>query len=135
MPAVSTPAPSARLLRAAQAERADLDRHRGRLLALRERLRRELERVEHDLVVVDDRAALLDRLAPSRSQVAEPAAVAAAPSHLERPPDGREVLRGPAIRETAVRVLAERAEPADALHYREWFQLVADAGYEIAGKN
>ena len=42
-------------------------------------------------------------------------------------------LRGPAIRETAVRMLAERG--GEALHYREWFELVTRAGYEIAGKH
>ncbi|MBA3408868.1 MAG: hypothetical protein H0U06_12595 [Solirubrobacterales bacterium] len=31
-------------------------------------------------------------------------------------------------------MLVEKPQLADALHYRDWFQLVVDAGYEIAGK-
>jgi hypothetical protein len=134
MSPVSTPNPSARLLRAAQAERADLDRHRARLLAERDRLHCELERVEHDLALVDDRVALLDRLAPAPRPSRDDGVTAVATAERDHAPAGREVLRGPAIRETAVRVLVEQPELTDALHYRDWFQLVVDAGYEIAGK-
>ena len=58
-----TPTPSARLVRAAAAERADLARHRERLLAARDRLRAELEGIEASLRELDDRDALLDRIA------------------------------------------------------------------------
>ena len=34
-----------------------------------------------------------------------------------------------------MRVLADHDHSTTALHYRDWFQLVVDAGYEIAGKN
>ena len=57
------PTPSARLLRAAAAERADLARHRERLLGARDRLRAELAGVEAALRDLDERDALLDRLA------------------------------------------------------------------------
>jgi hypothetical protein len=46
---------------------------------------------------------------------------------------GAAVLRGPAIREAAVRVLVRHGE--DSRHYRDWFALLEDAGYEVAGKD
>jgi hypothetical protein len=46
---------------------------------------------------------------------------------------GAAVLRGPAIREAAVRVLVQHGE--DSRHYRDWFALLEDAGYEVAGKD
>src|SRR3954468_1078938 len=91
MPSTAT-APSARLVRAAQADRVDLGRHRDRLLAERDRLRRELERVERDLSLVDERAALLDRLTPPDRQDRAEAVPAAAPD--EDRGDGHLVLRG-----------------------------------------
>src|SRR3954449_8074853 len=70
-----TPTPSARLVRAAAAERADVARHRERLLGARERLRAELAAIEAALRDLDERDALLDRLAgPPRA--AAPAATA-----------------------------------------------------------
>src|SRR4051812_20490050 len=58
-----TPTPSARLVRAAAAERADVARHRERLLGARERLRAELAGIEAALRDLDERDTLLDRLA------------------------------------------------------------------------
>src|SRR3954447_18803896 len=58
-----TPTPSARLVRAAAAERADVARHRERLLGARERLRAELAGIEAALRDLDERDALLDRRA------------------------------------------------------------------------
>src|SRR3954468_14769340 len=58
-----TPTPSARLVRAAAAERADVARHRERLLAAGDRLRAELAAIEAALRDLDERDALLDRLA------------------------------------------------------------------------
>ena len=49
---------------------------------------------------------------------------AAAPANL---------LRGPAIREVAVALLV--ADGRDALHYRAWFDLLTQAGYDVAGKD
>jgi hypothetical protein len=65
------PTPSARLVRAAAAERADLRRHRERLLGARDRLRAELETIEAALRDLDDRDALLERLAgpPAAAEV------------------------------------------------------------------
>jgi chaperonin cofactor prefoldin len=123
-----TPTPSARLLRAAEAERADLGRHRERLLAARDRLRAELEDVEASLRELDERDALLDRLAGSAPVPA--AAVAAPPNETGAAP-----LRGPAIRRVAVEVLRARPDRPQAMHYRDWFEALRAAGYAVAGKD
>jgi chaperonin cofactor prefoldin len=114
-------------MRAAVAERADLGRHRERLLATRERLRAELDDVEAALRELDERDALLDRLAgpvPERP-VARPAVG----------PGGATPLRGPAIRRVAVEVLRARPDRPQALHYRDWFEALRAAGYAVAGKD
>jgi hypothetical protein len=116
---MSAPLPSARLVRAVAAERAELDRHRARLAGEAGELRAELARIEHGLAEIDERRGLLDRLAPA----AEPA----------RPAPCDTTLRGPAIREAAVRALIERG--GEGLHYREWFELLTATGHEIAGKD
>ena len=133
----SAPTPSARLVRAAAAERAELDRHRDRLLTTRASLRTELEAIEASLRELDERDALLDRLAgPAR-----PAAVAGddAPAAGRAPaPGGRSgatTLRGPAIRRAAVEVLLAHPDRPQALHYRAWFDALVAAGYEVAGKD
>jgi hypothetical protein len=48
---------------------------------------------------------------------------------------GRRILSGPAIREVAVQVLLRQPEYIEALHYRRWYELLQEAGYEVAGKD
>lgn len=137
---LSLPNPSSRLLRAAAAEQADLVRHRERLLRERDRLVAELRTLDEALGAADTRLDVLAWLVdPSDSPTASehqmpdqpPAgAPAAPPDHDTRP-----VLRGPAIREVAVRVLINHPELIDALHYRRWFELLEQAGYRVAGKD
>jgi hypothetical protein len=122
-----TPTPSARLVRAAAAERADLARHREGLLAARDRLRAELEAVEASLRELDDRDALLDR-------IAGPAPLAVSAGSAD-PPSAATPLRGPAIRRVAVEVLRARPDRPQALHYRDWFDALRAAGYAVAGKD
>ncbi len=145
-----TPAPpptSMRLLRAAAAEHAQLDRHRARLLKAREELRAELERVERGLAEVDERRRLLDRLAPAHHPTAPTATSArderaangaphdpVAPTRNGGGGETRE-LRGPAIRTEAVRLLLADPAVPEALHYRDWFQRLLDAGFTVAGKD
>jgi hypothetical protein len=133
-----TPPPSSRLLRAAAAEREQLERHRSELLGTRESLRTELERIEDGLREVEERRRLLDRLAPAGEGSASTRAVTAAAGATTTAP-GRsgeaELLRGPAIRETAVRLLVGHPDAAQALHYRDWYALLTAAGYEVAGKD
>jgi hypothetical protein len=118
------PEPSARLVRAVAAERAELERHRARLAAEAEELRTTLARIEHGLEEIDERRGLLDRLAP------------ATPEHeqeREEAGDDGKALRGPDIREVAVKLLADNGR--EALHYREWYALLERAGHAIAGKD
>jgi hypothetical protein len=122
----ATPKTSSRLLRAAAAERSDLDRHRDRLLARRDALRADLERIEAALVEVDERVALLSRLAPPGTAASEPVRATVEPAGTP--------LRGTAIRETAVRVLAGSSHGGGPIHYRRWLELVEQAGYAVSGK-
>ena len=45
------------------------------------------------------------------------------------------LLRGPAIRRAAVEVLLAQTDRPEALHYRDWFDLVRAAGFDVAGKD
>jgi hypothetical protein len=131
-----TPATSNRLLRAAAAERSDLVGHRDRLVAARATLRQELDRIEASLREIDDRDALLARLAPDYpdASVAENAGQGTPPVSLV-PPAGGDALRGPAIRQAAVRVLLDHPDRPEAMHYRRWYELLTAAGYSVAGKD
>jgi hypothetical protein len=165
------PPPSTRLLRAVAAERDQLERHRARMAEEADGLRRTLARIEHGLTEIDERRALLDRVAgtatrprageTTRSPGAEMAGEAAGPGGATtageaagpggattageaagpgRAPTaddearGDRVLRGPEIREAAVRALVQRGA-GEAMHYRDWFALLVDSGHSIAGKD
>jgi hypothetical protein len=139
---------SARLRRAADAERVELRHQRARLVTDRDAALARLREIERVLAEVDERERLLDQLAPratadSNSSLpayrptvtpgeGEPGSVGSAGP--EAGVSDARVLRGPAIRETAVRVLVRRGG-IEALHYREWFELLAHEGYSVAGKD
>jgi hypothetical protein len=96
-----------------------------------------MARIEAGLADVDERRRLLDRIAPDAA--AEPADGAPGETiplrqELEAAVDTGAVLRGPAIRETAVRLLLDRPD-IEAIHYRDWFGLVSGEGYTITGKD
>ena len=139
----SLPHPSTRLLRAAEAEQADLARHRERLTDRRGALLADLRQVDDALTVVDERLAVLGRLtgATAPAAPAPPPATAVtqaagdADTSPQAPETDREILRGPAIREAAVRVVVTQPQRIEALHYRRWFELMEDAGYAVAGKD
>jgi hypothetical protein len=44
-------------------------------------------------------------------------------------------LGGQRLERVAIRLLNERPEAAAGIHYREWFDLVRDAGYQVSGQN
>lgn len=44
-------------------------------------------------------------------------------------------LRGQRLREVAVRVLEEKHGHGEPIHYRDWFNLVREEGYAVAGKD
>jgi hypothetical protein len=121
------PEPSTRLVRAVAAERAELERHRARLAAEAEALRATLARIEHGLVEIDERRGLLDRLAP------EPRELEQENDENDESGEDAKTLRGPDIREVAVKLLVENGR--EGLHYREWYALIERAGHEIAGKD
>jgi hypothetical protein len=123
------PAPSQRLLRALEAERAELARHRERLLEARERARMQLAEVEAALGALDERASLLDRLAGPPAEPGLPTPLRPAPAPISPR------LRGPAIRAMAIRVLLEHPDRPAALHYRDWYDALRQTGYEVAGKD
>jgi len=127
--------PSARLLRAVAAERGDLERRRDGLLERRRRVQAELDEIDASVAELDERLMLIGRLAgadPPRDARTQPPADAEHKSPDEPPAS---VLHGPAIRAAAVRVLLAHPRRPEALHYREWFGLLADAGYSVAGKD
>jgi len=138
---VSLPNPSSRLLRAAVAERADLVRHRERLTGERTRLLGELRELDAALAAVDRRLDVLAELAgrpenavPDTAPLV-PAAGTETAAHDSDPGASRIALRGPAIREAAVRVLIAQPGPIEALHYRRWYELLLEAGFRVAGKD
>lgn len=130
-----SPAPSARLLRAVAAEREQLRRQRTDLLESRRQLQAELDELDAAVTEVDERLLLIDRLAGDQApgQLPDEATTNAQPSAPSR--ESKEELRGPTIRATAVKVLIAHPERPEALHYREWFGLLSEAGYSIAGKD
>ena len=141
---VSLPSPSSRLLRAAVAEQADLMRHRERLTRERSRVLGELRDLDEALAATDRRLEVLAELAgrpqASDAEAAEPilgspTVPEAAPTHDASDGETRQVLRGPAIREAAVRVLLAQPESIEALHYRQWYDLLVGAGFRVAGKD
>lgn len=123
-------------MRAVAAERAELARHRERLVAARASLRDELDRIEASLGEVEERVALLTRLAPDD----DPRPGTEIPGHGGPPATTSttatgQLLRGPAIRQEAIRVLLDHPERPEALHYRRWYELLTESGYTVAGKD
>ncbi len=112
---------SARLSRAAAAERATLARRRDELASRSETLRGERQRIEIALIGLEERIALLDRLAElSALGPASPTAKDAAQrSRLAGMIWGR-----PAIREIAARALSSSAAPRDPVHSRQLLAIV-----------
>lgn len=124
--------PSARLLKAVAAERNGLRRRRDALLKRRRRIQTQLDELDGAIAELDERLALISRLGDE-----DPA-----PSHQNAEPESETsaerrgpVLRGPAIRAAAVKVLLAHPQRPEALHYRRWFDLLSKAGYDVAGKD
>ncbi len=141
---VSLPNPSSRLLRAASAEQADLVRHRERLSRERDGLLDQLRQLDEAVGAVDRRLDVLAQLAgPVESVgVIGEARVSTSPDSSVVVPDATaggagagSLLRGPAIREAAVRVLVAQPNHIEALHYRRWYELLVDAGCGVSGKD
>lgn len=122
--------PSRRLLAAATAERAGIERGRQRLFSQRQKLQEKLDRLDAELAELDERAKLIDRLAPQNGSDTP------ARTSQHRPADSAaKLLRGPAIRHAAVKVLLADPRRPQALHYRDWYSRVEQQGYAVAGKD
>lgn len=130
-----SPRPSALFLRAVAAEQSDLARRRDELLEQRRVLQAELDEIDATVGEVDERLLLIHRLTGEDPEQQRGKAAAASPVTTTQGAGGDELLRGPAIRVAAIRVLLAHPRRPEAIHYREWFALVADAGYQVAGKD
>jgi chaperonin cofactor prefoldin len=124
--------PSARLLRAVAAERNGLRRRRDALLKRRRRIQTQLDELDGAIAELDERLALISRLDDENP---EPSRQSAEPEPETSPDRGGPVLRGPAIRAAAVKALLTHPQRPQALHYRQWFDLLEKAGYNVAGKD
>jgi septal ring factor EnvC (AmiA/AmiB activator) len=121
--------PSRRLLAAAAAERADIDRQRDALAEQRRRLQAQIDDLDAELAELADRALLIERLAgPATSP-------AALQDERQAPLGDKIILRGPEIRQTAVTLLVSDPAGPRSLHYRDWFALLEQHGYAVAGKD
>lgn len=129
-----SPRPSARFLRAVAAEQSDLARRRDELLEQRRLLQAQLDEIDATVGEVDERLLLIHRLTGEDPEQQRGMA-GTAPVTPTQEAGRDELLRGPAIRVTAIRVLLAHPRRPEAMHYREWFGLVADAGYQVAGKD
>lgn len=123
----SSPDTSSRFRRAASAERERLLRQREKLAKEVARHRASLTKAQSRLTAIEDKIESIERLAGIREEsprepILDPAA------------GSGQILKGAAIRETAVRVLATSGKGDAPIHYREWLRAVEDAGYEIAGQ-
>ena len=122
---------SARLRRAAVAERARLGRRRGRIERARAGVEAELERLERELAGIDQHLELLVRIAPAGDEETPRHRSSDASQHRN---GSATFLNGPAIRATAVRLLIEHEPRVEAIHYRDWYALVVERGFAVAGK-
>jgi hypothetical protein len=122
--------PSLRLLAAAAAERADIERLRDVLLKRRRNLHEQIEDLDAELAELADRMLLIDRLAGPANSSVDSGADEKASAQKDKI-----ILRGPAIRRVAVSVLLSDPALPRAMHYREWFALLEQNGYTVAGKD
>jgi hypothetical protein len=125
---------SDRLRRAVAAERDKLASQRERVERVRRDVGGELERLEHELADIDQRLELLVRVAPAAAEHREPEAGDGHADRRDRPAEAMQRLQGLAIRVTAVRLLAGQAPRVEAIHYRDWYRLLQQHGYTVAGK-
>jgi septal ring factor EnvC (AmiA/AmiB activator) len=118
---------SQRFSRAARAERDRLDRQRLQLNKRRETLQAKVDAIDEELEAVDQQLQVLEQLAESGS---EPIKI----REVGRTPEGNvQVLSGAAIREVSVPLLL-REHGVSPIHYRDWYALLTQAGYAVAGK-
>jgi hypothetical protein len=118
---------SMRFRRAAETERDRLTRQREKIASRSKSLREQLGVLENQMHELDERIDSLRALIGERElkNLQKPA-----PSHA----GNNKALAGSAIRVAAVRVLVESGGSDTPIHYRDWFELLRNAGHEVAGK-
>ena len=116
--------PSKRMQAAAAAELKRINAKLAKVDAKADRLIAALEAVQAERTELGEVQAGLLRLAGDMLQQERAATV----------PDSR-ALRGAAIRETAVRILAARWPTEKPIHYRDWYALLVNEGYAARGKD
>jgi hypothetical protein len=123
---MSVPGPSARLRRAAQAERGGIARAIGRLQARRVRLLAELAALDDEMCALTEADKQLQAIAPQASESPRPTAGdnGSSPAHQ---------LGGRELRVRAVRELLRARGPDEPTHYRAWLQLLEQAGCTASG--
>ena len=124
--------PSKRIRSAAATERKRVDREIARVD------RRERDLLDRLADIQETRAGLeLERDALSHFADADKTTAAASPSgapHLRAVPDAGARLRGPRIREQAIRVLVAARHGDCPIHYRDWYEMLVAAGYVATGE-
>lgn len=109
---------------------------------LREQLQREVRDIERRIAVQCEQAARLRNLAErveaqvasDERALADLAGVLGQAAQLTTDDLDRR-LGGQRLERVALEILARQPSPDAAIHYREWFELIRDEGYEIGGRN
>lgn len=123
---MSTPAPSAPLIRAAQKELDRLARAAGELRGRRQALQAQLDELTGELKALENRRDLLLEV------TGQPAAPPTADDAHDGAP--RRVLRGRELRRVAARAL-HRWAGEEPVHYRELYERVLADGNVLTGKD
>jgi hypothetical protein len=108
------------LRRVARQERQRLETYRRRVEDRLRAVEREREQLRAELRDLREQAVLLERIA-GREQGRESDAAGV-------------VLRGARLREEAARILVEEVGLDRRIHYRDWYGLMAKAGFVVLGK-
>ena len=135
--------PSRRLRSAALAERDRLKRELERTEKRIASLRRDMEEADRAVGDIRRQLALLAQVAHEGEQDSpfpvqrDLRAVEPTPAEptisFQAPPHG--YLRGADIRTAAARILASTENPTRPIHYTDWYQLLTEAGYGVAGRD
>lgn len=125
--------PSRRLAQAAAAERARLESELARAEQESAGLRKRIDDAERRASAIRTRLQLLDQLGARVTRVPGRAARPRLVPPETEPANGW--LRGAAIRQAAVRMLAASPGPNRPIHYTDWLELLYAAGYAIPGRN
>jgi len=132
---VQLPTPSKTLLRAATRERDELLAHVERLDARRRQLLDEAHELADGISKLQERLDALSVMVPVDDQPLAPSDRATAAAEAVANVAGSRLISGPAVREAAIRTLLNQPERTEAVHYRSWYELVVEAGFEVRGKD